>query len=144
MNQNRLIFVAAGVVVVLIIGTVLILEWFGPKPTMTLELRGPAGSQVVGSVTLGGKEQAVTATLPAKLSFETDELSFALAPSLGDHPIDAQVTIGGEFIVSVKSHGVRGSVYRPTLLGRWRGRAFATSLMKGEIIEIRKGMRPQD
>jgi hypothetical protein len=136
MNKNKLIFVAAGSLVLLIVGTIFILEWFGPKPAMTLQLSGQPGAEVVGVVTMDGEAKDVRATMPATLTFEAHDLSFALVPRHKDVQVSVKVSVNGNEKMTMSSTSARGNV-RHSFFGAYQ-RSFATTLSAQEMADLRK------
>ena len=135
MSNNKLIFAALITLVVLIAGSLVIIEWFGPQRTIELQFTGEAGWSLVGEIEVDGKIQAVEEKLPAKFKFQARQLRFALvAPeSKPDQQIGIRLMVDDGFFVGGSAPGVRGEVYAPRLLGSLRERAWFGAATIGKI-----------
>jgi hypothetical protein len=136
MNRNKLIFAAIVTLVFLIGGTILILEWLGPKRTIVIEVTGVAGSALTGEVDVDGERRTINEKLPAKLSYEARTVKFALIATNDGvrQQLQARVFVQGEEHMSASGTGARGEIYKPAILGMWwRQRYWITTQSEGKI-----------
>ena len=141
MSKNKLIFAAIVAVLLLIVGTFVILEWFGPPRTFELSLTGKKGLEVIGTVEEQGVKRKVEATLPAKMTLKGQHIAFEFVPKAGkmDEPLKLEVKVDGAFFGSVTSApGVRGHVHWPRIFGSMRKSYLLGSVTNDEADRIRQ------
>ena len=135
MSKNKLIFAAIIAVVLLIVGTGVIFEWFGPPRTIVLEFPGPAGANLVGEIDVDGVIKTIDQKLPAKFEFQARRLAFALVATenkVHQH-LQIQIQVDRQFFLGGSATGVYGEVYAPILFHRLRGTAFFQQNDSGKI-----------
>ncbi|MCI0682101.1 MAG: hypothetical protein L0Y71_08355 [Gemmataceae bacterium] len=139
MSKNKLIFAAILAIVLMIGGTIFILEWFAPRRTIVLEVLGPPGSALTGEVEIDGKLHAINEKLPAKLSYEARRVGFALIATKDGvrQELSANILVEGQLQMSVSGgKGARGEIFKPTVPGLWwRQQMWITSQSEGKIQE---------
>lgn len=139
-KNNKLIFAAIIAIVLLIVGTLVILEWFGPPTTITLDLKGTPEHRFVGTVVVDGVVKRIEGKLPTTLSFDARKIEFAVAPLDDDwlDYMDIRVMVEGKPALQMKARGGRGEYSRPTLLGNMRKRGMIHGLPEEDIAALRK------
>src|SRR5262245_49546711 len=125
MNKNKLIFAAIIVIVLLLFGAFVVLEWLGPPRTYELEISGTPGIEIVGEAEVDGQPHKIAETLPAKVTFKGMRATFAFVPRQGKtaDSITVRIVVDGDFLMESKSTGapgIVGWVYQPRLLRGWR------------------------
>src|SRR5262245_65529865 len=126
MNKNKLIFAAIIVIVLLLFGAFVVLEWLGPPRTYELEISGAPGLEIVGEAEVDGQPHKIAETLPAKVTFKGMRAAFAFVPRQGKtaDPIVVRIIVDGAHLTESKiadAPGIVGEVYQPRLLRGWRG-----------------------
>jgi len=144
MSNNKLIFAAIISIVLLVVGTIVILECFGPKRTIVIDIPGAAGNtgevKVEGEVEVDGVLKHISVKLPAKLTYEAHKVAFALV-AIKEHDIDGigivQIFIDGEKDISTASpRSVGGEIFRPRLLPSYRQGPRLWSFSTGKVSEL--------
>ena len=147
MSNNKLIFAAIIAVVLLIAGTFVILEYFGPPRVYLLDFSGKPGMEVVGYVDEDGVKTDMKLTLPTQVKLRGKHISFAFVardPALDREGLRVKVNVDGAHVtdVTVSSvttwKGLRGQLHRPRLLTSLRGNLMFRGNTPEEIAQIRK------
>jgi hypothetical protein len=119
MSKTWWTFIAVVALILLIAGSFVILEWFGPSPRVSLEINGEAGLRVIGEAIVDGRRQRLDATLPAKFTLDGKRVLFRLvsAEDRKDSPLQGRVLCNGaEQMSATAAPGISGELYRPLLL----------------------------
>ena len=141
MSKNKLLFAAIVLVIVLIVASLAMFEWYGPKATITVEIDGKPGLAMVGTVTIDGEVRPIRTTLPAKLIYEARELTFRIVPSDRDRfaiSNEVDIKVNGEPAAHNSGYGLKGEVFRPPLLPSMRLTALVFSMNEAEIAALQK------
>jgi hypothetical protein len=119
MSKTWWTFVAVVALILLIAGSIVILEWFGPSPRVSLEVNGEAGLRVIGEAVVDGRRQRLDATLPAKFTLDGKRVLFRLlsAEDRKDSPLQGRVLVNGvEQMSATATPGISGELSRSLLL----------------------------
>src|SRR5262245_14366311 len=143
MNKNKLIFAAIIVVVLLLFGAVVVLEWLGPPRTIEVEISGAPGLEIVGEAEVDGHPHKIAETLPAKVTFKGVRAAFAFVPRQGKtaDSITVRIVVDDAFLTEktiAGAPGILGEVYQPRLLRGWRGEYFVGKMTEESAAKFQK------
>jgi len=119
MNKSWWAIIAVVALIVLVVGSVVILELFGPSPRVVLELGGEPGVQVVGEAIVDGARQRLEGTLPARFSLDGKRVVFRIvsADDKKATALQGRVLVNGnEAMSATAAPGIAGELYRPLVL----------------------------
>jgi hypothetical protein len=143
MNKNKLIFAAIIVIVLLLFGAFVMVEWLGPPRTYELEISGAPGMEIVGEAEVDGQPHQIAEKLPAKVTFKGIRATFAFVPRQGKtaDSITVRIVADGAFLMESKTSGapgIAGWVYQPRLLPGWREKYNVANLTEESAAKLRK------
>jgi hypothetical protein len=139
MSKNKLLLLAILAVLLLVVGSIVMLELFGPQTAFVLEANGNPGVRVLGEVEVDGVLKRVEGTLPARFPLEGKRVRFRLVADDPKNETNLQVRVfinGAEEMSAISRPGVEGDVHRPVLLGPLRGRGMIASLQDAEQFRL--------
>jgi hypothetical protein len=141
-NKNIWIVAAVVAVILLVIGSFLILDQFGPTRVVVLDLKAGKARDVnvVGVIVVDGEMQRFEGKAPGSFKYRAKRVEFQLTPAdlKATDILEVAVNVDGKFVMSVTSpSGARGEIYQPALLTRWRQRLFITSLPSADADVLR-------
>src|SRR4029434_3546923 len=144
MSNTKRIFAAIVSIVLLVVGTIVILEWFGPKRTIVIDISGSAGDKgevkVEGEVEVDGVLKHISVKLPAKLTYEAHKVAFAFV-AIKEHDMDGIGIVsifidGAQDLSAAAPSSVGGEIVRPRLFRSYRPGPRLWSFSTGRVSEL--------
>ncbi len=145
--MTKLILAAVIAFLLLLAGTILILDQFGPPRTYVLEIDSKPGMEIVGELEADGAARKIEETLPAKITVEARRIAFAFVPKEGkaDAGFGFTLTVDGTVLVGGKISGppgIVGHAYKPRVF--WRRPEFLVGGMANEAEAERVRLRAEE
>jgi hypothetical protein len=120
-RQKKVVIVIAVTLLATVAVGLFVLHRTGVPQNYTLHVTGPAAKPVIGELTVDGRRQKVSASLPISFDLRASNIQFAFAPAdaTTDEPFAVHVNINGdEWGHCINMEGVKGSHER-TGIGGW-------------------------